>query len=341
MQGDCCKLEVTPLSDSDQSASYRATKHDIIDVLIKEAHAISLVSKNLPDAAIELVYKIFQTTGRIVFSGIGKSGLVARKLAATYSSVGIPAFFLHPGDALHGDLGMVRPEDLFVALSKSATGTELEQIVTVLRAQGNWTSLICCGNGRLTEMVDLVVNLPFQGEACFMNLAPTSSSTLMIAFGDAIALAASKKKGFGPEGFARSHPNGALGRRLTLTVRSFMNTLATVPLLSPVLCFKDVLCKISYYKLGIGLVVDSDHRLMGIITDGDLRRACEQGPTVFNCCAADIMTKNPKTIEATRLAYDALLLMEKFNITSLAVMEHNQPVGVVHIHDLVKAGLRP
>lgn len=338
MQEGCSNVEGTPLID--QSVMYHAVKHDILDVLTKEAHAISFAAQNLPDTAVALVHKILKTTGRIVFSGMGKSGLVARKLTATYSSVGIPSLFLHPGDALHGDIGMVRPEDFFIALSKSATGIELEQIFAVLRAQGNQTGLICCGDGKLCEIADLVVKLPFQSEACFMNLAPTSSSTLMIAFGDAIALAVSKQRGFNHQDFARSHPNGALGKRLTLTVRSLMHAVVTVPLLDPALSFKDVLSQISYHRLGVGVVIDHAGRLMGIITDGDLRRACEQGPGVFDCSAEQIMTKNPKTIEASNLAYDALLLMEKFNITSLVVIETEHPVGVVHIHDLVKAGLR-
>lgn len=331
-------LEVTPFSCDQVAGS--AIKDDIIDVLIKEAQTIQSAALNLPSSAVDLVLKILQITGRVVFSGIGKSGLVARKLTATYSSVGIPSLFIHPGDALHGDLGMIRPEDLFIALSKSATGLELEQIFSILHAHGNHTALICCGDGKLVELAHLVVKLPFEGEACFMNLAPTSSSTLMIAFGDAIALAVSKKKGFGHTDFARSHPNGALGRRLTLTVRSLMVPVKAVPLLGQTIPFKDLLYEISYHKLGIGLVVDSAGVLLGVITDGDLRRACEQGPLVFQRCAQEIMSSNPKTISSSSLAYDALLLMEKFNITSLAVVENEKPIGVIHIHDLVKAGLR-
>lgn len=335
---DNCKQQITPASE--QLGLHKAIQQDLVDVLLKEAQAISFAAQNLPETAIQLVLKILNTVGRVVFSGTGKSGLVARKLAATYSSVGIPSFFLHPGDALHGDLGMVRSEDLFIALSKSATGSELEQIFSILKGQGNKTSLICCGDGGLTQLAGLVVKLPFQGEACFMNLAPTSSSTLMIAFGDAIALAVSKKKGFGHNDFARSHPSGALGKRLTLTVRALMHSTQTLPLLSADLPFKDVLSEISLRKLGVGLVLDQCGHLSGIITDGDLRRACEQGPAVFNCSAGQIMSTVPKTIEVASLAYDALLIMEKFNITSLIVVDGQKPVGVVHIHDLVKAGLR-
>ncbi|MBS1988442.1 KpsF/GutQ family sugar-phosphate isomerase [Candidatus Dependentiae bacterium] len=337
MQGSC-KQQITPASE--QLVLHNAIQQDIVDVLIKEAQAISFAAQKLPETAVQLVLKILNTVGRVVFSGTGKSGLVARKLAATYSSVGIPSFFLHPGDALHGDLGMVRSEDLFIALSKSATGSELEQIFSILKGQGNKTSLICCGDGNLTQLAGLVIKLPFQGEACFMNLAPTSSSTLMIAFGDAIALAVSKKKGFGHNDFARSHPSGALGKRLTLTVRALMHSTQTLPLLPVDLPFKEVLAEISLRKLGVGLVLDQLGHLSGIITDGDLRRACEQGPVVFDRCAGQIMSTVPKTIEVANLAYDALLIMEKFNITSLVVVDAQKPVGVVHIHDLVKAGLR-
>ncbi len=337
MQGNC-KQQVAPAFE--QLGLRSAIHQDIVDVLVKEAQSISFAAHNLPETADQLVLKILNTLGRVVFSGTGKSGLVARKLAATYSSVGIPSFFLHPSDALHGDLGMVRSEDLFIALSKSATGSELEQIFSVLQAQGNQTSLICCGDGNLNQLASLVVKLPFQGEACFMNLAPTSSSTLMIAFGDAVALAVSKKKGFGHNDFARSHPNGALGKRLTLTVRALMHSVETIPLLGANLPFKEVLFEISLRKLGLGLVLDQLGHLSGIITDGDLRRACEQGPSVFDRCAGEIMSTIPKTIEVASLAYDALLIMEKFNITSLVVLDCQKPVGVVHIHDLVKAGLR-
>jgi len=337
MQGTCNEqISLT----SEQLGLHNAIHQDIVDVLTKEAYAISLAAQQLPETAIQLVLKILNTLGRVVFSGTGKSGLVARKLAATYSSVGIPSFFLHPGDALHGDLGMVRPEDLFIALSKSATGSELEQIFTVLNSQGNQTGLICCSDGNLKQFASLVVKLPFQGEACFMNLAPTSSSTLMIAFGDAIALAVSKKKGFGQSDFARSHPSGALGKRLTLTVRALMHSAQTIPLLPAHMPFKEILSEISLHKLGVGLVLDDVGHLGGIITDGDLRRACEQGPSVFDRCAHEIMSKMPKTIDVALLAYDALLMMEKFNITSLVVVDNQKPVGVVHIHELVKAGLR-
>ncbi len=320
--------------------SFSDIKKDIFDILEKESQAISFAAQNLPDSVINFVQVIIKTSGRLVFSGMGKSGIVARKLAATYSSVGIPSFFLHPGDALHGDLGMVRSEDFFIALSKSATGTELEQIFATLRVRGNVIGLVCCGDGNLIDFADVVVRLPFQSEACFLNLVPTSSSTLMIAFGDAVALAVSKQRGFCLQDFAKFHPRGALGKRLLLTVNSLMNNLSLIPKLHPELIFKDVLIEISRYKLGVGIVFDNQEEIKGIITDGDLRRACELGPSVFEKTAEQIMTKNPKTINDYVLAYDALIFMEKFNITTLIVQKNAKPIGVINIHDLIKAGIR-
>jgi arabinose-5-phosphate isomerase len=322
------------------TATFSDIINDLLHVLTKEAEAIARVAQALPSSAVDLVQKILNTRGKIVFSGGGKSGIIARKLAATFSSVGIPSFFLHPGDALHGDLGMVRPHDLFVALSKSGTGSEIAQIFQVLKSQGNEVCLICCNAGALADSANLVVMLPFEGEACHMNLAPTSSSTLMVAFGDAVAIAASKQLGFGKNDFAKFHPAGALGRRLTLTVRSLMHGPNEIPFVPLTASFKDLLYEISFKKFGLGIVVDEQATLLGVVTDGDLRRSCERGPSVFECTTAEIMTKNPKTVSPGMLAYDALKMMEDFNITSLIVIDNEQVVGVVHIHDLIKAGFR-
>lgn len=315
-------------------------KHDLVNVLEKEAQAILDVTKKLPAEAEKLVEQILRTRGRVVFSGMGKSGHIGRKLVATFSSMGTPAIFLHPSEALHGDLGMVRSDDLFIALSKSGTGAELTQVINVLRMQGNKTALICCRRGALTSLVDLAVCLPFEREACELNLAPTSSSTLMIAFGDAISVAVSKANGFARNDFARAHPAGALGKQLLCTVQSFMYGQDELPFVFSDTPFSDVIVEATAKKLGAAIVVDDDTQLLGIITDGDLRRACKLGPELFEKRACDIMTRNPKTIYAEAKAYAALELMEQFNITSLVVTEQNRVVGLVHIHDLVKAGIK-
>lgn len=317
-----------------------AVQDALIQVLRKEAEAIFFIVQQLPSNAWQLVDAILATTGKVVFSGIGKSGLVAQKLAATSSSLGIPSFFLHPTDALHGDLGAVQKGDLFIALSKSATGDEFDHIFPLLRSSGISTCLICCKQGTLAKKVDLVIALPLEQEACPLNLAPTSSSTVMMAFGDAVAVVVSSLRGFDKREFARYHPAGALGKRLLLTVRSLMHAGDTLPLISPTTSFKELLVTITSKKLGLGIIVDEKRLLKGIVTDGDLRRACELGPSVFNKVAIDIATLNSKFVSPDTLAYAALEIMESFNITSLVVVEHDQVIGLIHIHDLIKAGIQ-
>jgi arabinose-5-phosphate isomerase len=315
-------------------------KTDLLNVLRLEADAIKKVIDEFPDEAVGLVKQILQTSGRVVFSGMGKSGHIARKLVATFSSMGTPALFLHPSEALHGDLGMVNSDDLFIALSKSGTGSELAQVINVLKLQKNRTALICCSRGALGSIVDLVVQLPFEREACDMNLAPTSSSTLMIAFGDAVSVAVSKVRGFEQNDFARTHPAGSLGKRLLSTVQMFMYEKDELPFVSPDTTFQEVILRATEKKLGVAIVADKERRLRGIITDGDLRRSCEHGAKLFSKKAHDIMSKNPKVIAADAKAYSALEIMEQFNITSLLVVEKDVVVGLVHIHDLVKAGIK-
>lgn len=309
-------------------------------VLGDEADAITHLIGNLPDSVFVLIDKVLAVSGKIVFSGLGKSGLVGQKLAATWSSLGIPSIYLHPTEALHGDVGVVQPNDFFMVLSKSGTGGEFEYLLPVLASRGIPTALVCCNEGHLADKVDLVVCLPFTKEACSFNLAPTSSSTMMMALGDAIAIAISDLKNFTHHDFARHHPAGALGKKLLLTVRSLMHSGISLPFISPTTHFKDLLFTITSKKLGLGIVVDDQQKLMGIITDGDLRRACEKGPSIFSTQAVDFMTRHPKTVDVATLAYVALEVMEDFNITSLVVMEGDRAVGLVHIHDLIKAGIR-
>lgn len=314
-------------------------KQELISVLFQEAEAINFSAKSLPQESAILVQKILQITGRVVFSGMGKSGHVGKKLVATFVSLGIPSIFLHPAEALHGDIGLVQKGDFLIALSKSGTGSELETIISVLHSQNIQSSLICCNKGKLANLVDIVVALPFKKEACVLNLAPTSSSTLMMAFGDAVAIVVSKINGFTKHDFARFHPAGALGKRLLLTVNAFMHT-KSLPFVNQNDSFIDLVLKITSKKLGVGIVVDDEQHLLGIITDGDLRRACMSGKKVFDVLAKDIMHENPKTIQSGVLALEALKVMEDFNITTLLVQDNKKIVGLVHIHDLVKAGIK-
>lgn len=315
-------------------------KSRLQEVLFKETQSLDLVAKTIPTNAHLLVDAMLTTSGRVVFSGTGKSGIVAKKLVATCSSLGIPSFFLHPHEALHGDLGMVTNNDLFIALSKSATGTELSIIVTALKLIGARTALISCCNGTLSREVDIAITLPFVAEACELNLAPTSSSTITMAFGDALAVVVSSLKNFSRSDFARYHPAGALGKELSLQVGSLMYKAPSLPLIRPDTIFTDFITTISHHKMGIGIVVDSNHTLLGIITDGDLRRACLRGATVFTATAMDVMTQNPKTISQGDLATTALGIMETHNITTLVVTQDKQPIGVLHIHEIIKAGIK-
>lgn len=317
-------------------------KDIISNVIANEAKSLLSLELNIPDEAIVLVDKILNLEGKVIFSGVGKSGLVAQKIAATFSSLGIPSIFVHACDALHGDLGIIQQNDLFVGLSKSATGDELECIYSVLNNKISSTVLICCGNGQLCSLASLVVKLPFQKEACQLNLAPTSSSTLMQAFGDALAVAVSSVKNFDKNDFAKNHPAGALGRRLLLTVQHFMHGGSLLPIIGLDAKFSEILYAISSKKLGVGIVVDNNNKLLGLVTDGDLRRACDKfGPSVFDKKASEIMTLNPKTIDQEQLAFKALEMMDDFNITSLIVTQHdNIVVGIIHVHDLIKAGIQ-
>ena len=315
--------------------------NELVNVLHKEVHALQDLIRQFPPNASQIIEKILATKGRVVLAGSGKSGIVARKLVATFASMGTPAFFLHPSDAIHGDLGMVQPNDLCIILSKSGAGEELERIIPFLRSQGNQLILISCYKGPLHFNVDLSVILPFQTEACELNLAPTSSSTMMMAFGDALAVVVSKFRSFSKADFARLHPGGTLGKNLLLKVTSLMHSFDKLPVLNLDTPFKSILQMISAKNLGVGLVVDDAQRLLGIITDGDLRRACSKGEEVFSKTAKDIMTIKPKVIAADSLAYRALEIMEDFAITSLVVVDdHNRVTGLVHIHELVKAGIQ-
>lgn len=342
----CMNSVINKACNSKDSTNHSTTKEvfhikeSLVNVISQEADALQILVKHMPEEAVLLVQHMVATSGKVVFSGVGKSGLVAQKIAATCSSVGIPSFFLHPQDAIHGDLGAISKEDLFIVLSKSATGEDFEYILPIVKTLGVVTALVCCGRGKLVEKADLVITLPFEEEACTLKLAPTSSSTLMMAFGDAFAIAASKLKGFSKHDFARNHPAGALGKKLLLTVGSFMHQKLELPLILPQTAFKDLLVTITSKKLGLGILVDEDFHLQGIITDGDLRRACELGPAVFNKKAADLATRDPKSVTVDTLAYVALEIMEDFNITALVVVDHGKVVGLVHIHDLIKAGIR-
>ncbi len=314
--------------------------NDLIRALTSELISLQNLINNLPYEAELLVKKLLTITGKVIFSGSGKSGLVARKLAATFSSMGTAALFMHPNDALHGDLGVIQKNDLFIALSKSGNSDEFEKIFSFLSTQNYDSVLLCCYPGLLMQTANLVIQLPIITEACHLNLAPTSSTTLMMAFGDAVAIATAQQRGFTSHDFARVHPAGTLGKKLLLTVADIMHKGDRIPLISPNCLFQDLLITITQKKLGVGIIVDEEQNLLGIVTDGDLRRACNNGIKVFEQKAHEFMTRDPRSIPPTMLALEALEYMEQYNITTLTVINDTKVIGLIHIHDLIKAGLQ-
>ena len=270
----------------------------------------------------------------MVLTGVGKSGLICKKIAATFASTGTPAFFLHPGDAAHGDLGMVRGDDTVIAVSNSGETAELLNIVPVIKSFG--IPVIAITNNSessLARFSDVILLLHVEKEACPLGLAPTTSTTATLALGDALAVTLMKLKGFKSEDFARFHPGGKLGIRLS-KVRDIMRKGDDIPVVSPDTTFKEVVCEISSKKLGATVVVE-DKKLVGIITDGDLRRAFEKGVN-FDTRAREIMTENPKTIREDIFAEKAVEIMEKYKITVLPVVNENgQITGIIHLHDIL------
>jgi arabinose-5-phosphate isomerase len=290
--------------------------------------------------AIELVLEALANKNRIILIGVGKSGLIARKIAATLCSTGTPAHFLHPGEALHGDLGMVTPGDLLIALSASGETEELLNLLPVLRRLGN-PLVSLCGSpaSTLAQASTVSLDTSITAEACAHNLAPTASTTVMLALGDALALEVSRRRGFQATDFADLHPGGRLGRRLT-PVRDLMHTGDALPHVGPATPMPQVIHEMSHKKLGMTTVLDLDnkepHTLLGMISDGDLRRLLERdGPAALTHTAAEIMNPNPLTIHPEAFAAEALALMEEKKITSLIVTTPtHEALGVLHLHDL-------
>ena len=275
-----------------------------------------------------------RTKGRVVLTGVGKSGLICKKIAATLSSTGTPAFFLHPTDAAHGDLGMLRGEDTVIAVSNSGETEELLTIIPLIKSFGIPVIAITSNpKSSLARLSDIVLDLKVEKEACPLNLAPTTSTTLTLALGDAIAAALMKKKGFKAEDFARFHPGGKLGIRLS-KVKEIMRKGEEVPKVSPETPLKEAIFEISSKKLGATLVVDGE-KLVGIITDGDLRRALGRG-VELSTPVKEVMTENPKVISEDSYAEEALKLMELHKITVLPVVDSSGKVkGIIHLHDIL------
>lgn len=312
------------------------------EVIEIEADAIKHLKERLDDDFAKAVKVIAGSKGRVVLTGMGKSGLIARKIVATMNSTGTAAIYLHPTDALHGDLGMVRSDDVVILLSKSGNTEEVCNLIPMLkRLNVELIAMVGNRNSKLAKECTLVLDTSVKEEACPYDLAPTASSTATLVMGDALSIALLEYKGFTKEDFALLHPGGSLGKRLSLKITEMMSTGEDVPVVKITTALKDVIFEITSKRLGVTSVVDDDNKLVGIITDGDLRRSLEKSLDISHLQAGDIMTQNPKTIKPDYLASFALQYMENYKITSLIVTDDdNRPVGIIHLHELVKLGLQ-
>lgn len=308
-------------------------------VIETEARAVAELKQRIDQKFLKACTYILDCKGRTVVIGMGKSGHIGGKIAATLASTGTPAFFVHPGDASHGDLGMITSTDVVIALSNSG---ETEEIITLLPMirRLNVPLISLTGNPESTLAGEATINIDVsvQKEACPLGLSPTASTTATLAMGDALAVALLEARGFSSEDFARSHPGGRLGRRLLLHVRDIMHTGAAMPVVREDSLLSDVLVVITQKGLGTAAVVDRDNVVQGIYTDGDLRRSLDQGVDVHSAHAGDVMTRQCKTVHANRLAAEALSMMENHKINALLVVDDdNHLIGVLNMHDLLQA----
>jgi arabinose-5-phosphate isomerase len=308
-------------------------------VLDIEAAAVQALSLRLDDSFLHALDVILRCEGRVIVSGMGKSGHIARKIAATMSSTGTPAYFVHPGEASHGDLGMVASSDVFIALSYSGESQELMTIVPIIKRQG--AKLISMtGNpaSSLARVADVHLNAAVDKEACPMGLAPTASTTASLALGDALAVALLDVKGFSAENFARSHPGGSLGRRLLTLVSDIMRSGARMPMVSEDAMLSAALMEMSRKGVGMTAIVDEKEVVRGIFTDGDLRRTLEKNLDFGSTPVKSVMSANPHCIGPDSLAAEAVQLMEQYNINQMLVVnEQHQLVGALNMHDLLHA----
>jgi arabinose-5-phosphate isomerase len=308
-----------------------------------EAEALQALADSIDGAFEQAVRLILAAPGRVVVTGMGKSGLIGQKIASTLASTGTPAFFLHPAEGVHGDLGMIMRGDVVLAMSNSGETDEVLRILPVIKRMGiNLISLAGNPASTLARAGDVFLNVGVKEEACPLGLAPTASTTATLAMGDALAVALLVERGFQAEDFALFHPGGSLGRKLLLTVGDLMHIGDAVPLVSESAQMKDALFVITDKGLGVTGVIDANGAMVGVITDGDLRRALAKGIDILHAAASDLMKRNPKRIHQHELAAKAMQQMEQYAITSLFVFADDQallPIGVVHLHDLLKAGL--
>ena len=312
-------------------------------VLRVEARSILDLAERVDDNFSRAVEILHHCRGRVVLMGMGKSGLVGRKIASTFASTGTPSFFLHPAEGANGDFGMLAKEDVVIAISNSGETRELLDVLPLIKRYGN-RLIALTGNmkSNLAKAGDVCLDIFVKEEACPLGLAPTASTTATLALGDALAIALMVQRGFKEEDFAILHPGGALGKRLLLKVEELMHVGKALPMVSEKSLMKEAIFEITSKRLGVTGVCNGEGHLVGVITDGDLRRALEKFNDLFERKASEVMTRNPKWIEKDALAAKAVQRMEEYSITSLFVLNQvggKVPVGIIHLHDLLKAGV--
>lgn len=311
------------------------------EVIATEARALDNLVGRIDDAFVAACREIYACEGRVVVTGMGKSGHIGRKIAATLASAGTPSFFLHPGEASHGDVGMITPEDVVLAISNSGDTAEILTILPLIKRLG--VPLIgLTGNpdSRIAREANINIDVSVEQEACPLGLAPTASTTAALAMGDALAIALLEARGFSAEDFARSHPGGRLGRRLLLHISDVMHTGSGVPAVSASVRLSDALMEMTRARLGMTAIVDEERRVLGIFTDGDLRRTLDKQVDVHKASIDDVMTPGCVTVRADLLAAEALNIMQKYAINALLVVDEGERlVGALNMHDLLRAGV--
>jgi arabinose-5-phosphate isomerase len=311
------------------------------EVIRLEAGAVSAMADHLSESFNEAVESILACHGRVIVSGMGKSGLIGRKITATFNSTGISSFFLHPAEAVHGDLGLIRPDDLLLLISKSGQLEELDTILAAAKRLG--VKIIVLGGtigSSLHQKADIYLDCSVEAEACPNNLVPTSSTTAALVMGDALAVALLKARNFSPQDMAMFHPGGSIGRRLLKHVFEVHHSGDAIPLVSADTSMSEMILAMTGKRLGCVVMTDADGRVAGIFTDGDLRRLLEKGRSIGGLKALDVMIRNPKTISQDAILDSALALMERHSITQLATVDADgRLAGVIHLHDLLKAKL--
>ncbi|MBF4465624.1 SIS domain-containing protein [Flavobacterium sp. LC2016-12] len=306
--------------------------------ILSESEAIIKLIDFLDENFYEAVQRIYETKGRLIVTGIGKSAIIAQKMVATFNSTGTPSMFLHASEAIHGDLGMIQKEDIIICISKSGNSPEIKVLVPLLKRFGN---ILIAITGNITSSLakgsDYVLNTTVETEACPINLAPTNSTTAQLVIGDALAVCLMEMRDFKPEDFAVYHPGGALGKKLLLRVKDMIEH-SLKPMVTPETSIKKAIFEISEKRLGVTAVIE-DNKIIGIITDGDIRRMLNDVDTIADLTARDIMSKNPKVVSSETMAVDALNILEDFSITQLIVADNGEYKGVLHLHDILKEGI--